>query len=268
LTRDDVGGLSYLLSTNNINYETLLPGIVASGANPNAVVNGAWRPGVDKITFMPQQVNPVSGNYLSLTNQFTDIYRTNASFYQQQLVRVISQPDFLFSAGDVVPDSIGLPFFRRTGTTNWLNNSVANGNTNGTGPGIIRPQVRIVFNKLGLTPFTYGYPSDETVRFDVSAFWSTFDISTNTPFNYPISRSGTNELMVRMWLANGKYPTWITRRFEWKAFSTPGAQFVFQTSTNLAGWINLFTVTNNSSVCTYFNQFPTSQSRYYRLVAQ
>ena len=38
LTYDDVGGLAYLLSTNNVNYETLLPSVVGTGTNANSAV--------------------------------------------------------------------------------------------------------------------------------------------------------------------------------------------------------------------------------------
>ena len=33
LTRDDVGGLRYLLSTNNVNLESLLPDVYGAGTN-------------------------------------------------------------------------------------------------------------------------------------------------------------------------------------------------------------------------------------------
>lgn len=264
LTYDDVGGLAYLLSTNNINFETLLPGIVASGANPNAFINSAWRPGVNKITFVPQPVASTLGNFLPFTNQFTDTYLTNASFHQQQLVRVVSQPDFLFRAGDVVPDSIGLPFFRRTGTTNWLNNSVANGNTNGVGPGVIQSQVQIMFNKLGRLLEAFG---DEQ-PYDYSQHWASFDNSTNPPVIYPVSQTGTNQLTVRMWLMMGAHPKLFTHSFDWKPTSATGNQFTFQTSTNLKTWVNLFTVPNDGSVYTYFDVNPPSLNRYYRLVPQ
>jgi hypothetical protein len=52
LTADDVGGLSYLFSTTNVHYETLLAGISGVGTNANSLVNGALRPGIDKITFV------------------------------------------------------------------------------------------------------------------------------------------------------------------------------------------------------------------------
>jgi hypothetical protein len=267
LTYDDVGGLCYLLSTNNVNFETLLSGVVGVGTNANSFVNGAWRPGVDKITFIPQPLDSQSGAFLPTTNCFTDNYITNGILQQQQVARIISQPDFLFSAGDVTSGSPEVQFFTRTGTTNWLNNAAANGNTNGAGPGVIQPQVQIVFNKIGGQYYTEGSISDEEVS-DEFQFWASFDGSTNAPVVYPIPQTGTNQLTVRMWLEMGTYPSWSTRNFVWEPASAAGGQFTLQTSTNLTDWVSLFTVTNNGSVCTYFNNNPTSPSRFYRLISQ
>src|SRR5208283_825137 len=50
LTYDDVGGLRYLLSADNVNYEKLLPDVRTFGFHRNGIGNGAWRPGVEKIT--------------------------------------------------------------------------------------------------------------------------------------------------------------------------------------------------------------------------
>jgi hypothetical protein len=265
LTYDDVGGLAYLLSTNNVNYETLLPGVCGVGVNSNSFVNGAWRPGIDKITFIPQPVDSQSGAFLPTTNCFTDSYITNGILMQQQLARVISQPDFLFSAGDVTSGVPLVPFYTRTGTTNWLNNATVNGNTNGAGPGVIQPQVQIVFNKLGrhLVPDNI---SDEQVS-DYSQYfgsWGSFDASTNAPIIYPTPKTGTNQMTVRMWLTLQSFQ----RNFDWSPASASGSQFAFQTSTNLNNWVTIFSVTNNGSVSTYLNSNPSSTSRFYRLVPQ
>lgn len=267
LTYDDVGGLAYLLSTNNVNYETLLSGIVAAGTNSSAFVNGAWRPGVDKITFIPQPVDSQSNTFLSTTNYFTDRYLTNGIVQQQQMVRIISQPDFIFSAGDAGATesySAASMLFKRTGTTNWLNNAAGNGNTNGAGPGVIQPQVQIVFNKLGK-----GFSSINDEQVSAGSFcYGSFDGTTNSPITYPIPQATTNQLTFRMWLTTGAAPNFSIRGFEWKATNATGAQFTLQTSTNLTSWINLITVTNDGSICTYNNYNHTSPSRFYRLVPQ
>jgi hypothetical protein len=262
LTYDDVGGLAYLLSTNNINYERLLPGVVGVGANSNAYVNGAWRPGVDKITFIPQPVDSRSGAFLPTTNYFTDNFVTNGVVVPQQLSRIIAQPDFMFSAGDLTTGAPTFSFSARTGTTNWLNNSVENGNTNGAGPGVIQPPVRIVFNKLGRY-FESGGDNGEDQVLESSQFWGSFDGSTNVPVAYPISQAGTNQLTVHLWLFGD-----IQASFVWTPSSVAGGQFAMQTSTDLLNWTTLFTLTNNGSVNGYFNGSPASASRFYRLMPQ
>ncbi len=267
LTFDDVGGLAYLLSTNNVNYEALLPEVFGVGTNSGSFVNGARRPGVDKITFIPHPVDPQSGAFQPTTNYYADTFITNGLLQQQQMARVISKPDFIFSAGDAGANSSGIVFFSRTGTTNWLNNALANGNTNGAGPGVIQPQVQIVFNKLGRY---FEAVSDEQVV-DDSTFYSSFDGTTNNPISYPVSNASTNQLTVRMWLATGAGPSFQNRRFDWTPTSATGDLFAFQTSTNLTAWTNLFTVTNDGCVCTYFNNISynhASPSRFYRLIKQ
>jgi hypothetical protein len=163
LTRDDVGGLCYLLSTNNVNYETLLSGVFGVGTNSNSFVNGAWRPGVDKITFIPQPMDSQSGAFLPTTNYFTDSYITNGVLQQQQMARVISRPDFLFYAGDADANSKqpSISFCSQNGATNWINNAALNGNEAEAGPGVIQPQIKIVFNKLGLQFYGGGNIPDE-----------------------------------------------------------------------------------------------------------
>ncbi len=267
LTYDDVGGLAYLLSTNNINYETLLTNIVGVGTNVNSFVNGAWRPGVDKITFVPQPMDSLTSTFLPVTNQFTDTYITNGIVMRQQLARVTTQPDFLFSVADTGEGNFSTPWFVRTGTTNWINNAAANGNTNGSGPGVIQAPVQITFNKMGERYGTVGSISD----IGASGFpqsWGTFDNSGNIPVVYPIPQTGTNQMTVRMWLERGTNPYQSTTSFEWKPTSIAGAQFTLQSSTDLVAWTNLFTVTNSGIVWNYFNYNPASSSRFYRLIPQ
>ena len=264
LTEDDVGGLAYLLSTNNVNFETLLPGVYGVGTNADAFVNCAWRLGIDKITFVPQPVDSLTGLFLSVTNQFTDTYITNGNIMQQQLARVVSQPDFLFCAKNL---GFSSPEMSRTGTTNWINNATLNGNPDGAGPGMIQPPVVINFNKSGNT-FVNGNPNPDESVYDYTSLWGTFDGSTNAPVIYSGLLSGTNQITVSMWLEMGRYPKLTMTRFDWKPTSAAGAAFTMDTSTNLTDWITLFTVMNNGSICTYYNFNPASPSRFYRLVPQ
>jgi hypothetical protein len=263
LTYDDAGGLRYLFSTNNINFETLLPGVAGTGTNTDNYVNGAWRPGMDKLTFVPQPLDSVSGAFTPMTNYFTDAYFTNGALQHQQLVRIISQPDFLFTAGSD---------WSRTGTTNWINIASLNGNTNGTGPGIIRPQVVICCPKMGRTFFSFQDPlmfsPSEDAAQEFSKTLATFDNSNTVSCVFPAPQTGNVSMTfrVKLWPDGSSMTPFKT--IEWPSTSPAGTVFAMQTSTNLTAWHTLFVVTNNGSVCSYINTCPNSSSRFYRLIPQ
>jgi len=101
--------------------------------------------------------------------------------------RVIRQPDILFvaadngTAGGLIPITAA-----RTGTTGWLNNDAINGVTGQGGPGVITPQVQIIFSDqlpyfLNSTPppFLTFNPSFQSI------IWASFDGTTNAPILYP-----------------------------------------------------------------------------------
>jgi hypothetical protein len=208
LTEDDVGGLRYLLSADNVNYERLLPDVRTFGPHRGGVGNGAWRPGVEKITFVPHPFNPRHGQFLPMVNRFTDTYIVNGKTQSQLAIRVINQPDFLFCAADTGANNPFTPWVVRTGTTNWLNNAALNGNTNGEGPGVIQPPIKITFQKLGPIVITAdtAYPYVQPNTYDQS--WGSFDDSTNLPIVYPPNTQPNNRQMtirLRFWVPSSTY---------------------------------------------------------------
>ena len=137
LTQDDAGGLRYLLASNNINLEVLVPGVRGTGTNAANFVNGALRPGIEKLAFIRQDYDPILGWTTPVTNEFTDTCFTNGIAMHQQVQRVITEPDFLFCATNTGEYSSWIPFCGRTGTTNWWNSAPSAGSTN-NGPGVTR----------------------------------------------------------------------------------------------------------------------------------
>ena len=217
LTRDDVGGLRYLLSTNHMVFDTLpatvLPSSGRSGGSPWAPVLGfggtnaagisnavtaagtnvnpnfvrtAYRPGVDKITF--QRVSVFGTNFTPITLRYTDRYiSTNGRIVKQSVERLVVQPDIIFQVRD-----IGTVFdtpisSSRTGTGNWVNNAALNtfypADSMG-GPGTIFPPVVITFSDQ--VPYLVNLLSGES---DLDAFtgfvWGSFDGTTRPPVVYP-----------------------------------------------------------------------------------
>jgi hypothetical protein len=259
LTADDVGGLCYLFSTTNVHYETLLAGVSGVGTSTNLLVNGAWRPGIDKITFVPHPSGSVPWQFLPMTNQYTDTYITNGSVMQQQVQRVISQPDFLFCAGDTGQQYPVILPYARTGTSNWINNAALNGNSSGAGPGVIQPQVKITFDKLGQTLDILGSGLAET-NYNESVFWGSYGQSTNAPIVYPLPQPGTTQLFFRLWF--------LGRSVEFSATGQNGASFLLQTSTDLSDWITISTNQINGSIFTLFEYPASVAAGFYRLVPQ
>jgi hypothetical protein len=117
LTRDDVGGLRYLLSRSNVNPEPPNGG----RSNPRRLM---WRGGVEKITFVR--------------------------------CRATGQPDFVFAAGDIGTGVNGNRPLALIDSTNWINCAAMTGLVNAEGPGIIRGPVTITFDKRGPTVITIG----------------------------------------------------------------------------------------------------------------
>src|SRR5262249_49362253 len=126
LSRDDLGGLRYLLRTNTVNYERLLPDVRGRGRNERNIVNLALRPGVEKISFVQLPYDSVAGRLAKQwKGRFTDSYIVSNQVVHQELERVLDQPDFLLSAADT-GNSLSL-LFERTGTGTWSNNAALNG---------------------------------------------------------------------------------------------------------------------------------------------
>ncbi|MGN6553358.1 MAG: hypothetical protein ACTHLW_06515 [Verrucomicrobiota bacterium] len=218
LTRDDVGGLRYMLRKNNYNYENLLTNMVPStgGGGPwtpvvvigtnntgtnfigtNVLVTTALRPGVEKILFKQMKNFAGIGLFVAQTNQYTDVYVTDngrgkAKLVKQKVERDMPVPDIIFAAEDL-GDVLGYPLLaRRTDTAGWANNASLNSNVGGganSGPGVIQPPIIISFNNVG--PFNINENPgfvDEATAF--SGFvWGSFDGTTNEPVVYPNTAS-------------------------------------------------------------------------------
>lgn len=180
LTRDDVGGLRFLLSQSNRVVEPLLPGVVGVNSGTSNLVNIALRGGVEKLTFMRLPLYDQNNQFACITNVFQDVYFTSNVVCTQLVQRVVSQPDILFAAEDMEvyfgPSAASGSFFpdrvTSTGTEYWQNHSNLNGQPGAGGPGVIHPGARIAFNRLGRLAFARDR---ELRRFAPHVYqWATF----------------------------------------------------------------------------------------------
>jgi hypothetical protein len=281
LTRDDVGGLRFLLRTNNIVVEKLAVPVSLAPTNsgtsaswwpqpPGPVTNAirytAARPGVDKLNFVRLPLDTNLQRFISLTNVFVDTYYTNGQFRQQTLQRVITWPDMLFRSRDLGVQARALQGNRYTfsprliaasDTARWINHDDVNGSTVLGGPGVIPPGATIDFGRpdryIGL-----GHP--ESVG--QLSQWASFDGSTNRPVAFVGGeRATTATISARIRNEGGG------SSFEWTAFGIPDAVYRIESTTDFVTWSTVTTVTNIDGhfVCT---QPVTTPHRFYRAVRQ
>jgi hypothetical protein len=263
LTRDDVGGLLYLLNRTNINVETLDETTSPAPGNTNALVRTAPRPGVEKITFVRHNTNSF-GEFVAMTNQFADIYFINGIQATQSVQRVTTRPDFVFSAKDMGFElskdwqgnpALNLANSQRTGVTHWINNCELNTNSMGAGPGVIHGPVQITFQTLGKYLSAAGSVTNRAVY-----LWDWADISGPTNRVY-LSGNQTNvtslTLSTRTFATNG-IPT-----LEWMVLGHQGSNYRIDISTNLTDWNFAGIVTNTNGIF-IFQHAADQPAQYFR----
>ena len=178
-------------------------------ANPVDCVQSTNGPalyeGIENMKFMKSSYDSLLGQYFQpITNNYTMVTVVNSQAKQQKLQRVVTQPDFLFSAADLAtgPDAIPIVFsFSRN-----VNFDQANVLPGLAGPGTITSPTTITFEKVGPVYFnTFGDVLDGTPYFNETPggdttdlfygfyfVWASFDGSTNAPVVYPNGTSIDN----------------------------------------------------------------------------
>jgi hypothetical protein len=261
LSSDDAGGLRYLLSGSQVRFESLPPDVQLVATGTNDLVRNAYRPGVEKITFLRHPAWMPSGEFQPFTNRWTDVYYADDHLAYQDVQRIMARPDIVFTAQD-----LGVLFpFRQTGTTNWVNNADLNGNWGGAGPGVIQPPIVITFNNAG--PFRVNVsPSfmDEASSLVLDG-WGSFDGSTNLPIRYPNVQVTFQPTQVRFRLVFGD----AQRSLNWPLSGPANGRFYFQTCTNVQNWMTLTTLTNSGLPFDYeFKVVAGEHHRFFRTIPQ
>jgi len=262
LTRDDVGGLRFLLSFDNRNIESLLPGVTSAPGNTNPLVNVALRPGVEKLQFIRMENS--SGGFQRTTNVFTDRYFLDGVLQQQQLQRVIERPDILFCAKDLGLVSYewerGTFFFplivRRSDTSAWQNNAVLNESRSGAGPGTIGPPAEITFGEIGRYALSLlgAYPTP-------FACWGIFDESPDGIVAYPGPDTATSVTVSSRVNFDG-----LTPILEWKLLVRTNVTYRIESSNDLQHWQPAGSILNQADGFETFSRPLSDGSLFYRAV--
>ncbi len=126
LTRDDVGALRYIYRASNYNVENVATNATFGGGGPwgpppgttnttgtNAtgtnLVTAGLRPGMGKLKLKRMNFDSILGQFVPFTNSYVDTYVTNGVAREQGVLRTVTAPDILFSAGDLGVNAGGVP---------------------------------------------------------------------------------------------------------------------------------------------------------------
>ena len=262
LSYDDVGGLRFLLSPTNVAMETLLPDVRPLGPSAKSV-NTALRPGIGKITFVRHKFDHHSGQPLPMRFRYPDVYIENGVTVRQHVERVVKSPDILFGTAENSPYISWPALYRRTDTSPWEDNAAINGNPTGAGPGVIRPPIRIDFQRVGLSVGTT--PQDPGGAFFMQTGWAWFDGTTNAPVKFPSADSVVGNKMT-VWLR--LYNPGLTSDFYWHAPVIRGATAALESSTNLVNWTQWAVVTNTGAVVDWEHYGANLAREFLRVVPQ
>ena len=233
LTGDDAGGIRYLMNEANVNHEPLPVGVRA--ASENELVNEALRPGRWKVTLEKITEAWETQAGWSKTVGFSDSYYDNGILKTQEVERVITRPDIVFSAADLglrtnsidpVPYRMTGPKFRRSSVL-----------SEAAGPGIMEPGFEVVFGTLGRTMWNVAPLNTEENGFSLPR-WGSFDQSTNAPVVFPVITFGAPTVEVA--LAAGGAGAEVV---QWTVRGVAEQRVRIQVSGNLEQWTELETVT-------------------------
>jgi hypothetical protein len=181
----------YYSTTHVYLAQSPLCGVVTTGAVANAT--GLYQ-GVGRLQFVQHNYDSLIGQFWEpVTNVYTMVFVTNSQPFRQTFQRVVTAPDFLFSAADltagpgqnpIVPiDAHSVPGF-----------STDPGYSGLAGPGTINPGGRIItYNKVGPVYYnqSFSYLQGTNNQFAYAAYflYGSFDGTTNRPIVYPDATS-------------------------------------------------------------------------------
>jgi hypothetical protein len=172
--------------TSSTNYTLLVaPCEFLSGSVGTNSTTGLFQ-GVEKITFVRADFDSLLGQFFQpITNQYNVMLISNSKLVPVTLQRVVTTPDILFSAADLLPGpaaiNTGEPRFARS--INFDQSHIGLGLA---GPGVIDPSSLIVYNKVGPVLLNTGTAFLDQSSATVDVFvWGSFDETTNDPIVYP-----------------------------------------------------------------------------------
>ena len=254
--------LGYFTSQSLVTYATNHVYVVQWPICSTAVTGGTTntpglREGIEQMRFVYAPYDSLLGQtFQPVTNSFTSVLVTDSQAVNQTFQRVVTTPDFLFTAIDQEPGPSAGPTYVTYGETLAFDQTQALPGL--AGPGLINPSTTITFDKVGPvfyneyndnlmdgTPYFTQSPgitptlSDGLNYWSYYFVWASFDGTTNDPVVYPDGNSIQNlenEILVQI------NPTSLPNGTTTNAYS-----FVYTNSVGVV-YSNTFTATGGAFV--------------------
>jgi hypothetical protein len=180
-----------IYSTNHAYWAA--PFLCAGGGTVGVTNFTGLYQGLGKLQFVQANFDSLLGQYFNpVTNTYNMVYITNYQAVAQTFQRVVTAPDFVFSAQDLATASgngYDVPEFART-----IPPFSMDANYPGlAGPGVINPlgaannSVSITFDKVG--PASQNLAFSKGTNYGNWFLYGSFDGTTNTPVVYPDATS-------------------------------------------------------------------------------
>lgn len=213
--------------------------------------NISLREGIEKVNFVRRDYDSLFNRFWNpVTNIYTAMAWTNNAPIPQTIERVVTVPDILFDAGDIVTDPTTWPIIIGT-----VSRQAPTYDTNGLagpsvlGPGTIQPiqggappgtpaLPTFTYNKVGPIFENFGPFFIDEKTADLVFIWASFDGTTNAPIIYPIGTSITdleNQIFMQftpLALADGAVGAYYTQGFSGTGGTPP---YTFSLSPGSAG---------------------------------
>jgi hypothetical protein len=194
LVASNSAGLYYSQSliTYATNYIYIAEPIICntgSGGGTATNAPGLYQ-GINKIQFVQASFDSLLGQFFQpITNTYSMHLVSGSKLVNQTFQRVVTAPDFLFSAADLAAGPAAYPPGVNIYSRN-VNFNQANALPGLAGPGTIDPASTITFDKSG--NIFFNTPGGDELTGGSELVWGSFDGTTNDPVVYPNGTSIAN----------------------------------------------------------------------------
>jgi hypothetical protein len=150
------------------------------------------REGIQKIQFTRANFDSLIGQFFQpITNNYSMTVITNSQLKIEYLQRIVTTPDLVFSAADLLPGPAAVNTLdpRYVRTVNFDQSNIGAGLA---GPGVINPSSTITYNKVGPVLLNKGTAFLNQANATQGFLWGSLDESTNDPVVYPNGTSIQN----------------------------------------------------------------------------